>query len=126
ARPRAHDGRTGRGTCAEPDQGSVPVAWHRGLGQERLLGEGPRGVPGETARRDAWGNEDDVHAVRRGGRDPAAGRERPRQAGAPAPDESRARIVSRPGSNPGGADDPDRGVAGAVPDQATVLVVLWT
>ena len=75
--------------------------------------------------REPWGGDDVVRAVRRGGSDPAAGGEGPRDRGAPTPDEPCARVVPGAGSDPGGAVDADRGVAGAVPDQAAVLVVLW-
>src|SRR6185369_4354886 len=60
-----------------------------------------------------------------GGSDPAAGGEGPRGRSAPAPDKPGARVVSGAGSDPCRAADADRGVAGAVPHQATVLVVLW-
>src|SRR5215212_2100381 len=69
--PHARDDRAGRGAGAEPDQSPVPIAWRRGLGQERVFGKGARGVFGETARCDTRSRQDAVRAIRRSGRNPA-------------------------------------------------------
>jgi hypothetical protein len=124
ARSRRHDDRAGRGACVEPDQGPVSIAVSHRLGQESRLGERARKAPREATRRESQGREDAVRAGRRGPRDPARRREGSRAGGSPAPDPQGATRVPRTGSDPRGAADPDRGVTGAVPDQATVLVPL--
>ena len=121
----AHRWSCGRGAGAEPDQGLVPIARRRRRRQERVLGEGPRGVHGEAARRE--------RARRR--RRCSRSTTRSRRFGSSAEKElvaeahrhatSRAaRDLSRARPDSRGAVDADRGLAGAVPDQAAVLVVL--
>ena len=124
ARSHAHDGGARRGEGAEPDQGTVPIAWGVGVGQVHLLGGRSQGAPGAASGSLARSRGDAVCGVRCGREGSSSCGEGPGGGGASPRRESSSGDVSGLGSHSCGSVDSDRRVAGALPNQTAILVVL--